>query len=93
MPTIAEQLIGRGRTIGREEGMKKGRQEGSQELLINQIAKKFKKKVPEPYLKRVKSLRGQQLKDLSLALLDMKDWEELKPYLPERRKTKKTESL
>lgn len=87
MPTIAEQLIGKGRIIGREEGRQEGRQEGRKELLIKQIKKKFKK-ASKPYLKRVDDLHGQQLEDLSLALLDMNHWEELKVYLTEKTRRK-----
>ena len=76
MPTIAEQL----KSIGREEGRQEGRQEGRKDMLIKQIHKKFKK-LSKSDLKRLNGLHDQQLDDLSLALLDMTRWDELKAYL------------
>ena len=88
MQTIADMLRQEGREKGREEGlekgmeqgMEKGMEKGREELLWKLISKKFPK-ASKKYFERLKSLTIEQLDTLGLALIDMKNEEELKKHL------------
>jgi len=65
---------------GIEKGYEKGYEKGKEELIWKMILKKFPD-IQYKYYEKVKSLNADKLDDISLALLDMKDYQELDRYL------------
>ncbi|KYH30543.1 hypothetical protein CLTEP_25850 [Clostridium tepidiprofundi DSM 19306] len=64
----------------REEGLQEGKLEGKYEILVKQLIKKFKK-IPEEYLKKIKTLSPDVIDIIALEIFDMKDIKDLEKYL------------
>ena len=70
----------RGIIIGEKRGEKRGERKGKNELLWQQIKKKFPE-LDESYYEKIKALDEEKIEAISLALLDMTDSKELEQYL------------
>jgi uncharacterized protein YuzE len=68
------------REKGIEEGMEKGIEEGMCNILLLQLARKFKK-VPEEYQEKIKKLDLVTLNTLAMDIFEIKDLKELENYL------------
>ncbi|KYH32436.1 flagellar assembly protein H [Clostridium tepidiprofundi DSM 19306] len=65
---------------GLQEGLQEGKLEGKYEILVKQLIKKFKK-IPEEYLKKIKTLSPDVIDIIALEIFDMKDIKDLEKYL------------
>ena len=67
-------------SLAEERGEKRGERKGKNELLWQQIKKKFPE-LDESYYEKIKALDEEKIEAISLALLDMTDSKELEQYL------------
>jgi hypothetical protein len=75
-----EEGMERGMEKGMERGMEKGMEKGMSNILLLQLAKKFKK-IPEEYQEKIKKLDPVTLNTLAMDIFEIKELKELEKYL------------
>ncbi|KYH34435.1 hypothetical protein CLTEP_15870 [Clostridium tepidiprofundi DSM 19306] len=80
MTEIGKMIREEGLQEGKLEGLQEGKIEGKYEMLTALLIKKFKK-IPNEYLKKIKTLPPNIIDIIALEIFDMQDIKDLEKYL------------
>lgn len=79
MTEIGKMIYEDGKSKGEEEGLIRGKAEGKAEVLIKQLAKKFKS-IPEAYINKIKKLPEVIIETIATDIFDLEKVEDIEKY-------------
>ncbi|MNN72742.1 hypothetical protein D3C81_1888050 [compost metagenome] len=79
MTEIGKMIYEDGKSKGEEEGLIRGKAEGKAEVLIKQLAKKFKY-IPEAYINKIKKLPESVIETIATDIFDLEKVEDIEKY-------------